>query len=451
MKKILLNIALGASIALGSCEDFVTQEPITGIAPETVIIDGESAETAVLGVYSGIQGGGMYGLSLIADPGVLSDEMTHSGSFPTIAEMDNNNINSRNVTTDNTWAAGFSVLFRANNIIEILDSETEFSSFPAADRARILAEARFGRALTLFQLANAYGDVPLATTTELAVLELIERSPQAEVYAFVISEAEAAAAALDGVSFGTELETQARASKWAAKALQARANLYAGNLAAAGALANEIIESGEFSLASSYATLFGPGPVVNDEIIFSVAYNANDQNGMPFQFLPAGRFEYAVGSDLVGAYAVGTDDEDGRAATIVFNDADPLSRYYVNKYQDLNNGTDGVIAFRLAEMYLIRAEANLQSNPAAALADINVLRTRAGVAELGAITLDDILNERFMELAFEGHRWFDLRRTGKLVEVMSGINSDFVINDQFLPIPQTDRDLNPNLTQNPGY
>lgn len=432
----------------------MTQEPISGISPDAVIIDGESAETAVLGVYSGLQGGGMYGQSLVTDPGVLSDEMTHSGSFPTIAEMDRNNVTSANVTTDNIWVQAYSVLYRSNNILENLEGEAEFSGLTDADRTRIIGEARFGRALALFQVANHYGDTPLAINTILAELETITRSPQSEVYAFVISEAQQAATELANADFGSDLNDQSRATRWAAKALEARARLYSGDVSGAGTVANEIIESGEFALAADYTSLFGPGPFANDEIIFSVSFNANDQNGLAFQFLPAGRFEYAVGPQLLAAM---TDIGGDRANVIALNEGDPLGRHYVNKYVDLNTGSDGVIAFRLAEMYLIRAEANLTSSPITALNDLNTLRMRAGLTEedgqllTGSPSLDDVLMERFVELSFEGHRWFDLRRTGRLVSVMSQINGDFVENDQFLPVPQREIEQNPNLTQNPGY
>jgi hypothetical protein len=447
MKKTFLNISLAAALLLGACEDFVTQEPVNVITPEDVIIDAESAEAAILGVYSRLQTADLYGTRLITDPGVLSDELTHSGSFPSLAEFDQNNVSSRNATADDVWIQAYTTLYQANNIIERLAEGNTYTGLTAADQKRILNEARFVRALTLFNLTNLYGDTPLALNTVLSELSSLSRTPQAEVYSFVIEEAASVASELNAedIEFPSD-EEQFRGTRWAAKALQARALLYAGRTAEAGAVANEIITSGVFELADKYSDLFGGGPVVNDEIIFSIWFGANDQNGLEFQFLPAGRFEFAVSPQMLEAFGSG----DARALVAV-NGADGAGRSYVNKYSDLATGTDGVIVFRLAEMYLIRAEANLATNPTAALADLNMLRTRAGLTELTGITMDDIMRERFVELSFEGHRWYDLRRTGRLVSVMEVVSAGFTENDQFLPVPAREIEQNPNLTQNPGY
>lgn len=442
MKKIYIILSLTLLIAT-SCEEFLEQEPVDVITTDQVIIDGASAETAILGVYSRIQTGGIYGNTLIADPGVLSDELTHSGSFPSISEMDANNVSANNTTTDNMFGQGYTTIFQANNILEILESETEFTGLTADARQVIIGEARFLRALLHFHLTNYYGDVPLALTTDLDALSTISRTSQADVYQFVIDEAQIAATELSIADFGTD--EQFRASSWAARALEARTRLYSGDVSGAGTVANDIIENGPFELEANYADLYGAGPVRSDEIIMGIFYSNLDQNGLEFQFLPDGRFEYAVSPQLLEAYAV---DADPRALVGV-NAGDALGRSFVNKYTDLTNRTDGVIVFRLAEMYLIRAEANLGT--AQALTDINTIRERAGVPLAPSANLNVILNERFIELAFEGHRWFDLIRTGNAVSVMSQINSDFTANDALMPIPQREIEQNSALTQNPGY
>jgi hypothetical protein len=121
------------------------------------------------------------------------------------------------------------------------------------------------------------------------------------------------------------------------------------------------------------------------------------------------------------------------------------------KYQDVGSGSDNVMVLRLAEMYLIRAEALLYgaTGSSTALDDVNTIRQRAGLTDLaGPVTIDDILDERRREFVFEGHWWHDLVRTGKAIEVLSGVTT----TDQYLwPIPQAERDVNPSLGQNPGY
>jgi hypothetical protein len=127
-------------------------------------------------------------------------------------------------------------------------------------------------------------------------------------------------------------------------------------------------------------------------------------------------------------------------------------RFQVAKYTDRATGTDQTVVLRLAEMYLIRAEANIGS--AQADDDVNTIRNRAGLANISGVTLDDILQERFVELCFEGHRWTDLTRTGKADEVMSVINPlTWQSTDVLMPIPQREIQQNPTLVgkQNPGY
>jgi hypothetical protein len=131
--------------------------------------------------------------------------------------------------------------------------------------------------------------------------------------------------------------------------------------------------------------------------------------------------------------------------------------YYVNKYSDRILLTDRPKLFRLAEQYLIRAEARAQLGENGAAADINVIRKRAGLPPTKASTkselLEAIAQERFVEFCFEGDRWPDLKRTGKIDSIMHMYKPDsWQITDQLLPVPSTELGTNPNLNpQNPGY
>jgi hypothetical protein len=444
MKKIFIFFV--SIIVFTSCESFLEQQPVDQITTDQVIIDAASAETAVLGIYSRLQIGNAYGNLLVNMPGVASDELVHSGSFPTIAEVDDNSMSSNNVTTSGMWQTCYTGIFQCNNVLEIIEANPELPGLTPALTNEIVGQARFLRALFHFNLLNLYGDVPLATSTDLETLSTISRTPRAEVMSFVIEEARTAATELEGVSFDND--NQYRATSWAAKALEARALLYSGDVAGAGAVANDIIENGGFELADTYSELFQPGSVQNSEIIFSVFFSAADQNGIAFQYLPSGRFEYAVSPQLLAALT--EDPNDTRADLIELNEGDAEGRHYVNKYTDISTGTDGFIVFRLAEMYLIRAEANLGS--AQAINDVNALRTRAGAAPLSSVSEQDLLDEKFRELFSEGHRWYDLIRTGNAVSTMSAINAGFDANDQLFPVPNRDIQQNRNLEpQNPGY
>ncbi len=450
MKKIIISFIV-LLLTFTGCEEYLEQQPVNIITDNIVIEDGASAEAAVLGIYSRLQVAGAYGTRLIALPGVLSDELTHSGSFPSVRDFDNNQLTADNAEIQgagNLWPTMFTGLYQANIVITALSSDTEYPRLTDANRKLYLAEARGLRALFLFDLVKLFGDVPLAVTTDLDVLGSLSREPATSVYDFVIDEFTDVAAILSAsdVAEAAAENSPYRLTQWAVKGLLARALLYTGNVAEAGTIANDIIVNGGFSLEANYVDAFAAG---SSESIFSIFYSANDQNGLPFQFLPSGRFEYAVSPQLLAAM-----NGDTERSLISLNSGDAQQRYAVNKYPDVATGASLVPVVRLAEMYLIRAEASLGTPQA--LADINIVRARAGLAGLsGNINLDNILNERFVELSFEGHRWNDLIRTGRVDAVMSAINPTTWSPDGFdklLPIPQRDILQNPNLApNNPGY
>jgi hypothetical protein len=143
------------------------------------------------------------------------------------------------------------------------------------------------------------------------------------------------------------------------------------------------------------------------------------------------------------------EDSDQRKALIVTNPANPVGPLITNKYTDAANGTDQPQVVRLAEMYLIRAEANQDVD------DINAIRVARGATPIGSYSDVALYRERELELAFEGHRWFDLRRSGRINEVLGALKpNSWQPTDALLPIPQREIDQNPTLTQadqNPGY
>ena len=443
IKNIVLIVLLLTFVS--SCNDFLEEPaPVDLISDDIVIEDETTAEQVILGMYNSYQGARLYGNLLIGATGLLSDELDHTGSFPTLAQMDDNEMISDNVNVQDIWAACYRGIYIANIFLERAGSV----SMDAEKRTQLTGEARFGRAMFHFILVNLYGDVPLATTSELATLRTIDRTPTSAIYAFIIAELETAISELDGVDYGSAGRDNAdryRVNEWAAKALLARALLYSGDVTEAGQVANDVIQNGGYSLATNYASNFttaGGSP----EVIFQIYSENVDPNGLAFQFQTSGRYEYGPTTQLQDAYESG----DSRAEMIELTDD---GRAQVVKYTDVGNGNDKPIAFRLAEMYLIRAEANLGS--AQADTDLNALRSRAGLNDpiVGA-TLDDVLAERFVELAFEGHRWFDLKRTGEVDGVMLALNpSTWDATDVLMPIPIREIRNNPTLAgkQNPGY
>lgn len=442
MKRILISF-LSLMLLASSCEDFLKQEPVDIITTETVIEDGASALAALFGIYSQLQTAGLYGNRMIPITGVASDELTHSGSFPSIRDFDNNQLTADNAEIRQLWPALFTGIYQANVLISTLESSKVLPRLTAVQRKQYVAEARALRAFLHLEGVKLFGDFPLATTVELSQLSSISRSSKSAVFTFIISELETASTELKALE-NSKAVGPFRLTEWGVKGLLARAQLYNGNLSVAGQIANDVIANGGYSLSANYADAFKTG---STEAIFTVFFSASDQNGLPFQFLPAGRFEYAVSPQLLAAF--GSAD---KRALITLNTGDPLARFAVNKYPDLSTGASLVPIVRLAEMYLIRAEANLGT--AQSLADINLLRARAGVSlNTNPTTIDAILAERFVELSFEGHRWNDLIRTDKIDAVMTTINPTTwnPTVDKLFPIPFYDLNINKNLTQNSGY
>lgn len=426
------------SMFFASCEDFIETQSTTQITDDVVIVDEESAEQVLLGAYSALQSANAYSNQTIGNPGVLSDELIHSGSFPTVQQMDVNDIQPDNVTLQGYWQAYYTGVFITNVILERIET----IEIDATVKGRIIGQAKYLRALMLFDLAKMYGGIPIPQTTSLSELSTITRSSIQDVYAFLITELNEAATLLDDVDYGSagrDQEDRVRASEWAVKALLARVYLYSGDKPSAGNVANDVIVNGGYTLPASYTSVFNGN---SSETIFEVFSSVNDANGIAFWFRTAGRYEYAPSAQLIAAFEPG----DARAGMI----AGAANRPEAAKYKDVATGTDRTIVSRLAEMYLIRAEANVGSTSADD--DVNAVRNRAGLGDKSFVSLDDILQERFVELCFEGHRWNDLIRTGRIDQVMSVINpTSWSANDALLPIPNREILQNPALTQNPGY
>lgn len=452
MKKINIKIIAFAFIAMFSysCNNFLEVEPVDIISNEIVIEDDESAVTAILGMYSTFQGTGQYGEQAQLTSGLLSDEMVHTGSFPTRAQYDNNTVLADNATMRNIWSSAYTAIYIANTILERVPVVEGIDPTLGAE---VMGEAYFGRAWAHFNALNYFGDVPIVGSTDLITNSAVSRSSVSDVYTQILADLGAAESSLPD-TYGNAADDKTRATSWAAKAMLARVHLYMGNWAQAESKATEVINSGVFTLETgpNYTNIFLGG---STESILEIFASSTDQNGLAFLCLPGGRYEHGVAKAKVDQWFP-TDNAAGdvRFDIVQVNDAfDPGGNfYYANKYTDLATGSDKPIVLRLAEMYLIRAEARLNQSGSAD-ADLNVIRARAGLGNVTGATQADILYEREIELAFEGHRWHDLKRTNTVDAVMSAVNPtnwDPAV-DSLLPIPQREIEQNPNIVQNPGY
>lgn len=384
------------------------------------------------------------------------------------------------------WAPLYNFVFKCNAAIEGLSASTTLS--PVV-KQQLLGEATFLRAFFYFYLVNFFGDLPLVIHTDPEVNALLYRSSKSEVYQQIIADLEDAADKLSVIYLNETLlnktDERVRPTKWAAKALLARVYLYAGDFGKAESNATDVIDRTE---------LYGPLPKLNDaflknslEAIWQLQPTAIDFNTaeartlvIPQQgpntsvnpvFLSDTLLKSFEPGDLRGIYGNWIDTTIYRVSSTANNSVAYPNKYKLFLRDTTIKSTNGTInmkeyfmVLRLAEQFLIRAEARVQQSKINdAKSDLNTVRIRAG---LGATSVNDknellkaILKERQVELFTEwGHRWLDLKRTGMVDEVMKGLTplkakgAPWQPYQQWYPLPLiSDLQKAPNLKQNDGY
>jgi hypothetical protein len=324
------------------------------------------------------------------------------------------------------------------------------------DYNEITAAASFLRAYAYFVGAYTFGGLPIVTTTNVDDNRVIPRSSLQETLDFVESELLYALDKLPEESFNS-----GDATNGAVKALLARFYLFTGNWPEAERYATEVIEGNgtfDYILEESFEDAISD---FSTESILEIVYSANDNPGTSTNFsinnLFVGRREIIPSTEIVLAL-----QNDGGDRNIVIEFDGANARGADNGWTIVRYGPfDNIQVLRLAEMYLIRAEARAQqdkiSGDNSAESDINVIRERAGVSLVQGTSKNQMLlaieNERRMELCFEGHRWYDLKRTGRAQTVMDQFTSNWTEKDELWPIPLREITNNPSLkdAQNPGY
>ncbi|HNS17003.1 MAG TPA: RagB/SusD family nutrient uptake outer membrane protein [Bacteroidales bacterium] len=445
MKKITYFLIAGA-LVLGSCNDLLDIEPTDAISDTEAIKDKTGVNRAVTGAYNALQQTGSYGRYLVIVEDLAADNLKWSGTTQSYGQIDNNQIPADNTLVDGIWSSAYDCINRVNNVIYRIP---DIGDLTPAERDTYEGEALFLRALCHFNLVSLFGGVPLKTlpTLDLATINQA-RNPVDEVYAQIIDDLLQAELKLPSSS------TPGRASSFSAAALLARVYLTQLHLKNDPALAQlavakaeKVINEGGYALAPAFGDLFTGNAT---ESIFEVIFDAQNRNVLAQYFYPRsllGRYEVSPQTEFLNSWEA--DDTLRFNATIAY---DPDHLPYGYKYRDVTAGTDRVYVLRLAEMYLIRAEALAFSNGNIQTIqnDINVIRARAGlpptVAEDHNALKLAIQYERRHELAFECLRWSDLVRT-KTATVILGIDEKFTL----FPIPLSEMQTNTDMNQNPGY
>ncbi len=329
------------------------------------------------------------------------------------------------------WQGFYKALMQVNNVYAIAQGMEN-----SAMRNKVLGECHYFRAYLHLCLVTRFGDVPLMKAN---TDDKVSRTQAAEVWGFIYDELNSAISLL-----GTPDEGYNYLSADAAKALKARVCLYTGKKKEAAEIAESLIADARYGL-DSFEKIFRAAP--NKEVIFAFSCLNTDQSkiGISAMFYSynhpnSGSYSYAPADDVMTMYDAGDLRKEVSITTL-----DNLN--FINKYPSGQKGTDPVVVSRLAEMYLISAEAQGVAN---GLDRLNELRQARGLGKVlpgtEAEFIEAILTERRKEFLCEGHRWYDLVRTGKAVEKL-GIQQ----YQTLMPIPEQERQANRNLTQNTGY
>ncbi len=457
--KFKLVLLLLVPFLLTNCEDFVEiDSPPTEVSSDVVFQNDNIATSALLGIYAG-----MFNSEAISDKNLRNalagDELEYFLTGDQIEQFFVNSLLSDNLQVEGIWSEYYFFIFSANSILEGLEDNPNIT--PEVSR-QIQGEAKFIRAYSYFYLTNLWGDVPLVLSTNVQENSTLSRTPQRDVYDMIIQDLiEAEQLMVEDFSFSGG--DRSRPNRWAATALLARVYLYLEQWENAEQKATQLIENGSFSLATDLNQVFLAN---SEEAIWQLSAtqdngtNTLDANSYIILATP---IFYALRNDFVNSFEV----NDLRSTSWISSFSDGTSTFfYPFKYKvriddgmgNLSPITEYLMMFRIAEQFLIRAESRVQlGNMSGALDDLNVIRNRAGLSNIGGADMQSMLlfveQERKVELfTEESHRWLDLNRTNRSEVLLPQIAiKNWQDTDKLYPIPANEIFDNPELTQNPGY
>jgi starch-binding outer membrane protein, SusD/RagB family len=433
------------------CKKLVqVNDPDDSFTSAMVFSNDSLAQAAVNGLYIKIMSSAKFLLcgAMSVFPSLSSDELVRFIPMASEEQFSSNTILASNQLINvNIWKAAYAYIYQCNICIEGLNKSTGVQT---ELKNRLTGEVKFMRALCYYYLVNLYGDVPLALGTNADVNAMLSRTPVAQVYKQIEMDLVEAGNALSNKKVKTV------PTIFTAQALLARVYLHMEKWDKAEQMANAVINSGQFVLETNLNDVFLKD---SKETIFQLApvqIGMNSPEG--FLFVPVGtRPAYSITSYLLNAFESGDLRKVNWIRSGSFN-GQPYN--YPNKYKvnASTTPTEYNVVLRLAEQYLIRAEAKANQNMIEdAVQDINVIRARAGLLALATnIGMEECLSaieqERRVELFIEwGHRWVDLKRTNRVDIVLATIKTGWSHNDQLYPIPFAELEIASNLEQNPGY
>jgi hypothetical protein len=470
MKRIpnyILTFSLLCSLLFAACsKSFITKTPNDSLPVDQALTDSSSLQTALYGAYSELRATNAYGRSLPVLGDLQADntyvELANAGRY--LSDF-NYSLSVNDGVALGIWQDLYAVIQRANAIIDAKPTGQ------LADQVKSQAYAL--RALCYFKLVNLFAKpytddktalgVPLVLHYDLTYLP--RRSPVDSVYIQIVSDLKAALPKAPPYTVSTSL------SYYAIEGLLARTYLYMGDNADAETAAVDVINNSGFTLVdpTRFAAFWANPGIQSDavEVLFEVDSDIHNNNGsddLSIIFIPAGYQDIYASSQLYNLYS----PTDVRQSLLVPGTTKrTIPAYLINKFPNGANKADrdNIKVIRLAEVYLIAAEAALPGDEATALTYLNALMAQrdpsfAGYSSTGAQLLSDIVQERRKELAFEGDRLSDLNRlklgitrVANQGSIPGPVSIAYPDNRRVQPIPQSEVQANPNIAtqQNPGY
>ena len=479
LKTTTLFLALGlGGLTLAGCDSLIDDvNPRQSVTPEQALETQEGFDAILSNAYDALQDVSYYGNNYTLYPDALADNIVQS---PNTSNRLPNVVGNVAFSHINRWAPHYTTINNMNLVLSRVDGLEIAAANEQAIKDRIGGEALFFRALNYFDLARTKGYEPgrevggfnlsvvLRTEPTLAVedADFRPRATNTEVYAQIISDLQGSIGLLDGAAVRTGKQF---VSLGAAQALLARVQLYAGNWAEAEAAATAALAASPATLVNAptgaaLLTAWRAGTFA--ESIFEIQMTAAQDGdatsvNQSLQSLTDPRvpnfFDAVATPSLIAAHETG----DSRLGLYVSATLASTPINFIQKYTGTTQiYVDRIPVFRVSEMLLIQAEARAeQNNVGGAQSALNTLRSARGLGNTTAgdrgTLIDAILQERRVEFAFEGHRFFDLKRRGRDIpkpQVSGGTGvlpyTDYRI---LAPIPETQVEFNPELRQNPGY
>jgi hypothetical protein len=461
MKKIFFTInktVIGlvlVAVSFASCKKLIEipANPQSSITQKEQFADSSTAVTAIAGIYAYNAGQGFAysDAALTYCTGLSADELSYAQSNG-IQQFYNYSLTPLNSSVNQLWSYPYQSMYQVN---DVLNGVTNNAGLSSSFQKQIIGEMEVVRALYYFNMVNLFGGVPLVTSTNYAATDRLSRSTTDAIYKQVITDL---ADARKKLTTNYPSAGRARPNLYAATALLAKVNLYQGKWQSAYNEADSVIRSGNYTLEPTLNNVFLDG---SNEAIWQLPANQGYFGVADAQYFvpgyPGANLNYLLTTPLLNAFEAGDQRLQNWVGSKVVNGN---TLYYPYKYKNVSASTtptEDQMVLRLGELYLIRAEAAAHLNKLTqALADIDTIRTRAGLGASTATSQTAILNavmhERQVELFCEwGNRWFDLKRTGTAAAVLGAEKTGFTANAALYPVPQSQILVDNLLTQNPGY